>query len=225
MGLMDELDNMEMGGRPDLVRFKPEDGKNRLRILSKGIPYGCHWSFPDGSERRASLPCLQDPRKDAPKVKCPFCELNAKNPKFFERKVGLAFAVVHEGVVKMAEFEQKGVLNGLGKLESDDDWAAIVKGDLSNVEVIIDKIDTNGKISYAVGWAPGSGPLEAAKLEEYRAQAPNIERMKKAPDLSTEEGVARLADLCSKVVMTVPPLTEEEKAILASGKKLQAARK
>lgn len=206
MGLLDELDKIkETGGGRDIVNVDlQKKDRNRIRIISAPVAYFKHWDTPNGSERSV-VPCLKNPYTG--EGDCPFCKLNAKNPKFFTPSLYTAFNVVQDGQVKILEINQKSIRNAIKGYEDPEkqpDWAEVVQGDIRNIELVIVKEKKNGKTSYTVSPPPRTGPLSAEEMENYEGQCYDLAKLKRILDPSVEADAEKLADIISKVVMTVP---------------------
>lgn len=197
-------------GPGDLVNLEMEEGKNKFRIINDGPPMMIrkHWNLPQTAEATA-VTCLKAiPAEDIPAftadpekylaehpVHCPWCDYEAdwgrdadrwegdgKDKSMYDVRYHHVFSVVQDGVVKVAEFNQRSILKGLAALEEDDDWAELM-GDngICDLEVIVTMKIENKRTSYQVGASPSSKPLSDEELTEYRKQALDLARIKAPP--------------------------------------------
>ncbi len=82
----------------------------------------------------------------------------------------------------VAEITQKGILNGLFKLEKDPEWEDFMAENwICDLEIIVTREEKNKQTTYSVGASPKSKPLPAESLADYRKKAFDLVALKSPP--------------------------------------------
>lgn len=213
---------VEATSGPDLNNLELALGDNKVRILGEPILVGKHWDLPESSEL-TTVPCAkvvtdleayaEDPEGHLETLDyCPYCELEKTHggkDGFYNRRDSWVFNVGHnEGekhksgpfenlpvyTVKVAEFSQKSIINGIADFEAKEDWQELMPNGIEDLELIITKVEKKGKggkakTEYSVGAVPTSKPLPPEYLKQLRDKSIDLAALKRPPD---EEGYEAL---------------------------------
>lgn len=208
---------------PDIENFKLAEGDNLVRIIRGPVMVRKHWNLPANAGKKV-INCLRqiitdeqmeayaeaagskDPKKleafwaDFPE--CPFCAMAAQYPGFYTLEVSYAHNVVVEGKPMVWDISQNTIMRELAKFEDTDTnkvWKKFMpNGLLSDMELVVKKEKTGPQpqnVKYTIGGNPESEPLTDDMLKTYLDQSVDLIALRKVPDLSTEDGKAKVAEL------------------------------
>lgn len=217
---------VEATSGPDLANLELVLGDNKIRILGEPILVGKHWDLPESSEL-TTVPCAKvvtdleayaaDPEGYLAGLDdCPYCEIEARlggKGGFYNRRDSWVFNVGHnegekhksgafEGLavytVKVAEFSQKTIINGIADFEAKEDWQELMPNGIEDLELIITKVEKKGKggrakTEYGVGAVPTSKPLPAEYLKYLRDKSIDLVSLKRPPDESGYDALLKKA--------------------------------
>lgn len=216
----------------DINNLEIQLGSNKMRVLTAPILVLKHWDLPESAELK-SVPCAKfvedlDKYAEDPEAylaslpPCPYCEIAAKYPGFYTLKQHWVFNVVQDGVIKIAEFFQRSVLNALNSFECDEDWQKLMPRGLIDLEINIKKEQTGPKaqnVKYSVGGIPGSGPLDPAQEAKYLSEMPDLVTLKRPPSMEDADGKAKWDEYLSK---NKAPKTETKDGVETVVEKVKA---
>lgn len=200
-------------------RLELEDGATKFRVLEAPHLQFKHWALPESSELTV-VPCAKFiPQKDLGKFladpdayletlpACPYCELEeefgnkalGKDKGFYNRRAHWTLNVAQAGKVKLAEFGQVSIMNGIMAMEKNPEWTPLF-GDygISDIELVVTKEIKNKKTNYAVGGSPLSKKLTKEEYEKFMSKLFDIPSLITPPDITTEEGREAFDDLLKK---------------------------
>lgn len=208
---------MEVSSGPDLNNLELVVGDNKFRILGAPIYVLKHWDLPETAEIsvlpcRKHIEDIEAYVSDpegylATLDECEGCQWEAAHggkEGFYNARLSLVFNVAHnEGekikdeespwnglpkyVVKVAEFHQKSIVNGIADLEENPDWQELMPNGITDLELNVKREEKKGKggkakTEYTVGAVPTSKPLPDDYLAHLMSKCVDLVTLKAPPD-------------------------------------------